>query len=102
MGQYILINGEVNQRLTELTINYSFNKQINIFPHDTSVATATAPSLRSERITQHIWLTSFAQIPPSAELRICSDRYIKFQTYPCEKLLNANIISESDGTNINL
>ena len=35
---------------------------------------------------------------PIGQLRIHFFRYIKFRTHPCEKLLNANIIGESDGT----
>ena len=31
-------------------------------------------------------------------LRIHRERYIKFRTFPCEKVLNANIIGEGDGT----
>ena len=31
-----------------------------------------------------------------------NERYIKLRALPCEKLLNATIIGESDGTNINL
>ena len=32
------------------------------------------------------------------KLQIYQKRYIKFRILPCDKLLNANIIGESDGT----
>ena len=43
-----------------------------------------------QRITQHIRLTSFAQISASPKLRICWERYMKFGT------VETNI---KDGTN---
>ena len=49
-------------------------------------------------------LRGFAQISFTLfrKLQIRSNRHIKFRTRPCEKLLNANILGESDAVKLSL
>ncbi len=66
------------------------------------VALSLSLGAHNKRVSGSLRCTRSTKILASLGLQIPVIRYIKFQPHPCEKLLNANIIGESDGTNINL